>query len=56
MFVVSIALGSASYMVRAIQGETGSRAVAVLLAVAMPMLVMILLSFGVSLRRYWRRR
>jgi hypothetical protein len=56
MFVASIAFAPLYYMVRAARGETAFSAVAVLLSVAAPMLVMIVLSVGLSIRRYLDRR
>jgi hypothetical protein len=56
MFVVSVAFAPLYYMVRAAQGETGFSAVAVLMAVAAPMLVMTAISIGYSVNQYFHRR
>jgi hypothetical protein len=55
-FVVSIAMAPVYYMVRAMQGDTGSRAVTVLMSVALPMLLMILLSISLQVNRWLKRR
>jgi hypothetical protein len=55
-FVVAMAVTPLYYMIRAIRGETGFRAVAVLLSVALPMLVMIVLSVLLQINRWLKRR
>ena len=55
-FEVAVAVSPLYYVVRAMRGETGYRAVAVLMAVALPMLVMILVSALYQLSRWLKRR
>ena len=55
-FVVAVAVTPLYYMLRASQGETGFRAVAVLLSVAMPMFMMIVLSIFYQLSRWLGRK
>lgn len=56
MFVASIGFASLYYMVRAAQGDTSARPVAIMMAVAMPMLITIVMSVGYSVRNWLRRR
>ena len=55
-FVVAVAVAPLYYMIRAINGETGFRAVAVLMSVAMPMAVMIILSAFLQISRWLKRK
>jgi hypothetical protein len=55
-FVVSVAVAPLYYVMRAVQGETAYRPVAVLMAVGMPMLMMTLLSIAVQLKRWLEQR
>jgi hypothetical protein len=53
MFVASIGFGQLYYMFR---GDKSSRPVAVMMSVAMPMLVMIIISIGYTVSKWLRRR
>jgi len=52
MFVASVGFAQLYYTVRASQGETQYRMAAVLMSVAVPMLIMIVISLGYSLRKW----
>lgn len=56
MFVTSIGFAGLSYLVRADQGETSAWPIATFMVVALPMLMMTVLSLGYSLRKWFKRR
>lgn len=55
-FVASIGFSQLYYVTRATQGDRSAAPVAVLMAVALPMLLMIVLSLGYQLKKWLRRR
>lgn len=56
MFVTSLGFAQLSYLVRSDQGDTSAWPIATLMAVALPMLMMTVLSLGYSLRKWFKRR
>jgi hypothetical protein len=56
MFVASIGFSQLYYWARVAQGKSEDAPVAVLMAVALPMLVMTVISIGYSVNRWMRRR
>ena len=55
-FVVAMGVAPLYYMIRASHGERGYGAVAMIMSVAMPMLVMIVLSVFLQINRWLRRK
>jgi hypothetical protein len=56
MFVASLGFAQLSYLVRSDQGDKSAWPIATLMAVALPMLVMIIASVVYNVRRWMRRR
>ena len=54
--VLSVAAAPAYYLMRAAQGEPGAQLAGILLAVASPLLLIVVVSTMVSLARWWNRK
>lgn len=55
-FVASIGFSQLYYLARATQGDKSAAPVAILMAVALPMLLMTVLSLGYQLKKWLQRR